>query len=106
MNNKNQTRLSGVIGMASSGLWLIALIIEYQYGLRPPGNASLIYFGDQIMFFIALVGYFLMLLGLWKSKAAGDGIFDRISKLNWMKPGLTGWHLYAENIEKKKELKL
>ena len=31
------------------------------------------------MFFVALAGYLVMLLGLWKSKAAGDGIFGRIS---------------------------
>jgi hypothetical protein len=79
MNIKNQIRLSGVVGMASAGLWLIALLIEYRYGLQPPGNASLIYMADQIMFFVALAGYLVMLLGLWKSKAAGDGIFGRIS---------------------------
>ena len=79
MNIKNQIRLSGVVGMASAGLWLIALLIEYRYGLQPPGNASLIYIADQIMFFVALAGYLVMLLGLWKSKAAGDGIFGRIS---------------------------
>jgi hypothetical protein len=37
------------------------------------------YFADQIMFFIALAGYLIMLLGLWKSKAAGDSTFGKIS---------------------------
>ena len=79
MNSKNQVRIPGLIGMASAGLWLSALFIEYRYGLQPPGNGSYMYFADQIMFFIALAGYLIMLLGLWKSKAAGDGVFGKIS---------------------------
>jgi hypothetical protein len=79
MNSKNQTRISAIVGMASAGLWLIALIIEYGYGLQPPGNGSMLYYADQIMFFIALAGYLIMLLGLWKSKAVGDSIFGKIS---------------------------
>jgi len=79
MNSKNQIRISSIIGMASAGLWLIALFIEYRYGLEPPGNSSMIYLVDQIMFFIALAGYLIMLLGLWKSKAAGDGVFGKIA---------------------------
>jgi hypothetical protein len=79
MNAKDQTRIFSIIGMASAGLWLIALFIEYHYGLQPPGNDSLIYHVDQVMFFIALAGYLIMLLGLWKSKATGDGIFGKIA---------------------------
>jgi hypothetical protein len=79
MNSKNQIRIFSIIGMVSAGLWLIALFIEYGYGLQPPGNGSLMYFADQVMFFIALLGYLIMLLGLWRSKATGDGIFGKIS---------------------------
>jgi hypothetical protein len=79
MNNNNQIRLASIVGMLSAGLWLIALFIEYHYGLQPPGNGSFIYYIDQIMFFLALLGYLIMLIGLWKSKAVGDGIFGRIS---------------------------
>jgi hypothetical protein len=79
MNSKIQIRISSVVGMASAGLWLIALFIEYRYDLQPPGNGSLLYYADQIMFFLAQAGYLIMLLGLWKSKAAGDGSFGKIS---------------------------
>ncbi len=79
MNSKNHTRTHSIIGMASAVLWLIALVIEYRYGLQPPGNGSILYFADQAMFFIALAGYLIMLLGLWKSKAAGEGVFGKIS---------------------------
>lgn len=79
MNSKKRIRLFSVVGMASAGLWLIALFVEYQYGLQPPGNGGLLYYVDQIMFFFAQAGYLIMLLGLWKSKAAGDGSFGKIS---------------------------
>jgi hypothetical protein len=79
MNSKHQVRVSSVVGMASAGLWLVALVVEYRFGLQPPGNGSLMYFANQIMFLIALAGYLIMLWGLWKSKAAGDGLFGKIS---------------------------
>jgi hypothetical protein len=79
MNSKHQIRVSSVVGMASAGLWLVALFIEYRFGLQPPGDGSLMYFANQIMFLVALAGYLIMLLGLWKSKAAGDGVLGKIS---------------------------
>ena len=79
MNSRHQIRVSSVVGMASAGLWLVALFIEYRFGLQPPGNGSLMYLANQAMFFVALAGYLILLLGLWKSKAAGDGIFGKIS---------------------------
>jgi hypothetical protein len=77
MNSKNQIRVSSIIGMASAVLWLIALSIEYRYGLQPPGNGSMLYYADQALFFVALAGYLVMLLGLWRSKAAGVGILGK-----------------------------
>lgn len=79
MESKGQFRIHSIIGMASAGLWLTALFIEYRYNLIPPGNGSPMYFANQAMFFTALTGYLIMLLGLWKSKATGEGSFGRIS---------------------------
>ena len=79
MDSKNKVRGSGVVGMVAAGLWLAALFVEYQYGLLPPGNGSWLYYADQFVFFIALAGYLVMLLGLWQSKAIGDGKFGKIS---------------------------
>ncbi len=70
-------RISGVVGMASAVLWLVALTIEYRYDLQPPGDGSLLYFADSFMFFLALAGYLIMLLGLWQAKATGEGAFGR-----------------------------
>jgi hypothetical protein len=79
MNSGNQIRVSSTIGMASAVLWLIALSIEYRYGLQPPGNGSVLYYADQALFFTALAGYLIMLLGLRKSKAAGVSILGKTS---------------------------
>ncbi len=43
--------------MLAAVVWVIALVIEYQYGLRPPGNGSRQYKADQAAFFLAQVGY-------------------------------------------------
>jgi hypothetical protein len=79
MNSQKLARLAGLVGMASAVLWLIALTIEYRYGLQPPGDGSSLFYVDQAMFFLALLGYLFMLLGLWRSSAMGDGRFGKIS---------------------------
>jgi hypothetical protein len=79
MNSKINPRIAGMVGMASAVLWLIALFIEYGFHLQPPGDGSFLYYTDQILFFIALAGYVVMVLGLWQSKATGDGVFGKIS---------------------------
>jgi hypothetical protein len=79
MNFKNKIWASSIVGMASAGLWLAALFIEYRYGLLPPGDGSWLYYVNQFMFFISLAGYLVMLLGLWQSRAMGDNRFGKIS---------------------------
>ena len=79
MKSENQVRVFGIIGMVSAGLWLIALTFEYRYRLLPPGDGSALYYIDQSMFFLAQAGYLFMLLGLWKSNAAGEGRFGKIA---------------------------
>lgn len=77
--SKNYPHYAAVVGMASAILWLIALTIEYAFHLQPPGNGSLLYYLNQLLFFIAMAGYFILLLGLWQAKAAGNGVFGKIS---------------------------
>jgi vacuolar-type H+-ATPase subunit I/STV1 len=82
MNSENRARFAraaGVVGMASAVLWLIALFLEYRYRLQPPGDGSLGYFADQVVFFVALAGYLVMLVGLWQARAAGRGAFGTVS---------------------------
>jgi hypothetical protein len=79
MFSKIQPRISAEIGMGSAVLWLIALLIEYSFHLQPPGNGSLLYYLDQALFFIAMAGYVILLVGLWQARTAGDGLFGKIS---------------------------
>jgi hypothetical protein len=76
---KNLMRISGLVGMVSAAVWLLAIFIQSRYGVEPPGDGSFLYYADQILYFIALAGYLVMLLGMWQAKAAGDGIFGKIS---------------------------
>ena len=70
--------------MVASVVWIIALVAEYQLGLRPPGDGSALYQADQAAFALAEVGYLLMLVGLFRSRAGGDGTFGRIGILIWV----------------------
>ncbi|MCE9646778.1 MAG: hypothetical protein K8S20_12330 [Chloroflexi bacterium] len=79
MESNHKIQRPGLIGMLAAGLWLAALVVEYHYGLLPPGNGSWMYYADQSVFFLALMGYLIMLVGLWQSKAAGEGRFGKIS---------------------------
>jgi len=69
--------------MLAAVVWVMALVIEYQYGLRPPGNGSRQYKADQAAFFLAQVGYLAMLIGLFLSRAGGDGRFGRAAIGIW-----------------------
>jgi hypothetical protein len=83
MNARRAIRASGVAGMAAATVWVIALIVEYRYGLQPPGDASGLYKADQAAFFVAQVGYLVMLGGLFSLRAGGDGWFGRAAIGLW-----------------------
>jgi hypothetical protein len=70
-------RASAIVGMVASAVWIIALVVEYQFGLQPPGDGSATYHADQAAFTLAELGYLLMLIGLFRSHAGGDGTFGR-----------------------------
>src|SRR5260370_31637282 len=70
--------------MVAAVVWVIALVIEYHYGLRPPGDGSSQYRADQAAFFLAQVGYLDMLIGLFQSRAGGDGRFGRAAIGIWI----------------------
>src|SRR5260370_16716835 len=70
--------------MLAAVVWVIALVIEYHYGLRPPGDGSSQYRAGQAAFFLAQVGYLDMLIGLFQSRAGGDGRFGRTAIGIWI----------------------
>jgi hypothetical protein len=76
-------RASAIVGMVASAVWIIALAVEYQFGLQPPGDGSALYRTDQAAFTLAELGYLVMLVGLSRSRAGGDGTFGRVGIGIW-----------------------
>jgi hypothetical protein len=58
--------------MVAAAVWVVALYIEYQYGLRTPSGGMAAYRADQTAFLIASVGYLAILVGLFRSRAVMD----------------------------------
>ncbi len=77
MKNANFVRVAGLAGMFGGALWLVALYIEYAYGLFQPGSGPL-YVPNQVMFFVAQLCYLTAILGLMRA-GTGGGWFGRIS---------------------------
>jgi hypothetical protein len=77
------TRGLAIIGMIASAVWIAALIAEYQLGLQPPGDGSLAYQADQAAFAVAQLGYLLLVIGLFISRAGGDGQLGRVGIAIW-----------------------
>lgn len=84
MAHVRSIQAAALVGMVAAAIWVIALVIEYQYGLRTPGNISILYKADQAAFYLAQVGYLVMLIGLFLSRAGGDGWFGRIAIGIWI----------------------
>jgi hypothetical protein len=72
MDSNKRTSMPGIVGMAGALVFFIALIIEYRYGLFPPGGGAL-FAANQIMFIVAMTGLFVLLLGMRMDKVGGDG---------------------------------
>lgn len=78
MFHRNSAQTASILGMFGAILFFVALLIEYQYGLFPPGSGTL-YAINQIMFSVAMSCIWVMLWGMRAVKAGGDGRFARIS---------------------------
>lgn len=70
-------RIAGGAGMFGAGLWLVALFIEYAYYLFSCKGA--LCGANQGMFLVAQLCYLVLIAGLMRTRAAGDGWFGRIS---------------------------
>lgn len=84
MEASRMIRACAITGMVASAVWVIALVIEYQYGLRTNGNTSTLYKADQAAFYLAQVGYLVVVIGLFRSRAGSDGWFGRIAIGIWI----------------------
>jgi hypothetical protein len=84
MSAGRMLRAVGLVGMSSSVVWTVALIVEYQFGLRPPGDGRVAYEADQAAFFLAQVGFLGVIAGLYRARAGGDGRFGRVAIGIWL----------------------
>ena len=77
MGHQNRTQTAGVFGIFGAILFFAGLLVEYRYGLFPPGNGPL-FIANQITFFVAMSAILVMLWGLRAARAGGDGRFARV----------------------------
>lgn len=84
MAGRRSILAAALVGMVAAAIWVIALVTEYQYGLRSPGNSSTLYKADQAAFYLAQVGYLVLVIGLFRSRAGGDGWFGRTAIGIWI----------------------
>ena len=78
MFHRNRSQLAGSLGMFGALLFFVGLLIEYRYGLFPPGSGTLFVI-NQMMFFVAMGCILLMLWGMRQARAGGNGRFARIT---------------------------
>jgi len=78
MLHENHTRTAGILGMVGAVIFFLGLLVEYRYGLFPPGSGTL-YKLNQLQFMAAMSCMLVMLLGLRAARAGGDGRFGRIT---------------------------
>jgi hypothetical protein len=78
MKNKSFTYYAGIFGMFGAVFFFIGLLIEYRFGLFPPGKGTL-YVLNQVQFFVAMTCILLMLWGMRTARAGGNGRFARVT---------------------------
>jgi hypothetical protein len=84
MGADRMIRAFAVAGMLASALWIVALVVEYQFALRPPGDDSDLYKADQAAFLLAEAGYLAMLIGLYRAHPGGHRWFGRVAIGLWI----------------------
>lgn len=78
MKTQNNTHLFAIAGMAGAVFFIINLMIEYRYDLFPPDSGPA-FVANQLGFFAGMIGLLIMLVGMWRARAAGDGRFGRLA---------------------------
>ena len=78
MKSETNTRPFALSGMAGAAFFFLNLIVEYRYGLFPPASGPLAV-ANQLGFFVGMIGLLIMLIGLWRARAAGEGRFGRLA---------------------------
>jgi len=78
METTSRVRFAGICGICGSVVWIIAILVEYRFGLQPPNTGTLFYI-NQAMFLVAMSGFVMSIVGLMWARAAGNGWFGKIA---------------------------
>ena len=78
MTDLPNTRPFALAGMFGAAFFFINLLVEYQYDLFPPGSGPA-YVANALGFYASMIGLLLMLVGMWRARAAGEGRFGRLA---------------------------
>lgn len=78
METSTNTRPYALAGMAGAVFFIINLVFEYRYDLFPPDSGPA-FVANQLSFFTGMVGLLIMLVGMWRARATGDGRFGRLA---------------------------
>ena len=76
MEGASRIRNAGRVCIAASLLWIVAIFMQYGYGLKPPGSGTLFSI-NQIMFSVATAGWITGIVGLLWARATGNGWFGK-----------------------------
>lgn len=76
MMTVDRERRAGLALLAAALLWMGAIVLEYRFGLQPPGHGVLLYL-DQALFVVAELGFVAGILGVLGSGAVGTSRLGR-----------------------------
>jgi hypothetical protein len=78
MINTARAHRAGLAGLAGAALWILAIIVEYAFGLQAPDAKGPLFIANELMFFVAMAGIAVGYLGiLWADGIRG--LFGKIS---------------------------
>lgn len=76
--NYNRAQTAGALGMFGAALFFVGLLVEYHFGLFPPGSGTL-YVLNQVQFTVAMTCMLAMLWQMRGMRVGGNGRFARIT---------------------------
>ena len=76
--NYNRAQTAGALGMFGAALFFVGLLVEYHYGLFPPGSGTL-YVLNQVQFTVAMICMLAMLWQMRGMRVGGNGRFTIFS---------------------------
>ena len=71
MINTARAHRAGLAGMAGAALWILAIIVEYAFGLQAPDAKGPLFIANELMFFVAMAAIAFGFLGIYWGRGMG-----------------------------------